>query len=721
MSVRPSWGVLLPLATLLFPLATTACLEVPEGLETPAGTAAAPSSAQEILDRHVAASGGAEALRALSQRTVEARVVFHAQPGCQEGDQDCIWEETAGQFVLYSTADARMYRRMVVGDSVLERGFDGENGWQMQVDPPLLVLEDPATAPVLREDALLHWYLDVDSREDLALELLPARKVQTDDGERQLDGIRWFAAGPASPESEKWFDRGTGLLHEEIERDTETGDLVRRVYSDYRDVDGVLVPWNIEQITEVADLPAQVVELRMQVIHHRPVREELFTLPELAPTEPVPDPILAALEQARAEAEDAPKDLDPQIRLARTAFQAAHFAEAKAAAKTALALDKQELEALYILTRVALLEGQLKEAESRLRAAVKVGLRPDEAARQLAWINLRRGDWQRAGETLSAAGFPDIGNRYTAFSGKPFATKMTSKNGCSTSMPIVPLAELGGDDPADRAALDDVIIVEVLADGDKLQLLFDTGASDLILSDVKAHSLVIGTDAVAPLAAGGPNLAQGQLEKLSMGEFEVRNVPVTMFPADQLGFVVGVAGVDGVLGIRPFAGRQITVDRERGQIEIVDTKGKCKSALTRHREGVEVPFWIHETHYLYVLGHMNGAEGVYLLNTGMRGADLTANEAAYAYGGVGAPPVLGGQPSLAEIERFSLADFHRDGLGAAWGFLQQNATSDMFRLDGMLGLGVLGEGRWTIDYDTQKVYISPPSEPATAEPKAPQN
>ncbi|NVB38494.1 clan AA aspartic protease [Pseudenhygromyxa sp. WMMC2535] len=696
--------VILALSLLPALAATTACLEVPDDLETPAGQAAAPSSAQELLDRHIAASGGAEALRALTQRTVEARVVFKAQEGCEEGAQDCIWEDANGQFVLYSTADGRMYRRMLVGDNVLERGFDGETGWQMQSEPRLLVLEDPAATPVLREDALLHWYFDVDQRDALALELLPPRKIETPEGELTLDGIRWFAAGPASPESEKWFDRATGLLYEEIERDTETGDLVRRVQGDYREVDGVLVPFLIQQITSIDELPDQVVELRMQVVHHREIEDQLFVIPELEAVEPAADQLLANLETATADVAADPKDAQAHVRLARAAFQAAHFEEAKAAASAALELERDELEALYTLARVALLQGDLRTADKQLRAALSAGLRPDEAARQQAWIHLRQGNWNKAGQELSDAGFPVIGERYAAFEGKPLQGSMTG--GCSTSLPLD--SEHG-----------DVLVVEVGAEGERMKLLVDTGASDVIISDARARSLVIGTDAMAPLAAGGPNLPQGQIETLKLGALEVKNVPVTMFPADQLGAVVGIEGVDGVLGMRPFAGRQLTVDREQGVLELVDTSRKCSSARDANRRGEAVPFFLHETHYLYVLASLNDAEGLYLLNTGMRGADLTANEGAYAHAGIGAPPVRAGMPSLAHVARFSLGGFSREDLGAAWGFLQQNATSDYFRLDGMLGLPVFGRGRWTLDFDNQTLYLNAPTKPA-ADPEAKQ-
>lgn len=674
-------------------------MTIPDDLDEPNAKAAAPSTVQELLDRHIVSSGGAEALRALTQRTVEARIVFAAQEGCDEEDPSCVREEKTGQFVLYTTADGRMYRRMVVGDNIFERGFDGETGWQMQAQPQLLAVEDPAATPILREDALLHWYFDVDSkdRESLALELLPPRK--SEDGQRDLDGIRWFAASPSTPESEKWFDRATGLLYEEIERDTETGDRVRRVHTDYREVDGVQVPWLIQQITEIEGRPDQLVELRMQVVHHRPVREQLFAVPELGPTEAEPDPLLAMLDQARAQAEAAPDDVLAQINHARHAFVAAHFAEAREAASRVLKIDKNEFEALYILARVALLEGDSKTAEKLLRQAVPRGLDESEAARQLAWIHLRHGDWATAAKDLAAAGASDLADRYAAFEGKPLVGKMGG-NGCSTVLPIT--VESGA------------VIVDADIDGERLRLLLDTGAADLIISSGKARSLVIMPDAQAPLVPGGPPVGHGQFETLTLGDFAVSNVPVAMYPDDQLEYIVGVGGVHGVLGVRPFAGRQVTVDLAAKVIEIVEPEKRCRKQIDGNRVGAAIPFWMHETHYLYVMGRMNGAEGLYLLNTGMRGADLTANEAAFAHAGVGAPVVRPGSAALATIERFELGEFVRQDLGAAWGFFHKNATIDGFRLDGMLGLPALGDGRWTLDFEQQRIYFHSPAAAAPA-------
>jgi predicted aspartyl protease len=386
--------------------------------------------------------------------------------------------------------------------------------------------------------------------------------------------------------------------------------------------------------------------------------------------------------------------------LARVTFTTAHFDEARAAAREVLRLDGEDFEAFYILARIDLLEGDLAGAEKHLRSALSFGLREDEVARQLAWISLRRNQWDKAAKHLREAGNDPLGKRYAAFDGQPLAAKMANK-GCSTSVPAL--------------VRDGAVVVEVQVEGETLRLLLDTGASDVIISDERAKRLVIGTDATAPLSAGGPPLAQGQIDLLAIGDYQVANVPVAMFPADQFDMVVGMDQVDGILGIRPFAGRQLSVDVAGGKLEIVEPGKRCAKQLALNRVGETVPFWLHETHYIYVLGQMNGAEGMYLVNTGMRGADLTANEGAYAYAGIGAPPMRAnaGAP-LVEVERFSLAGWTQPQRVAAWGFMSQNATSDGFRLDGMIGLGVLGEGSWTIDFEQRRIYLRPPAETKAA-------
>jgi hypothetical protein len=691
--------------------ACTACNPFGGDSDEP-GSRNAPSSADEIITRYVNAIGGEKKLRGLKQRTVEATVVFEPQPGCEENDpRGCVWQRTEGEMTLYQTADGRMYRRMVVGENIQERGFDGKQSWQYQVEPPLLVLDDPSGVATSREDAVLHWYFEYEKRGIKPAIQDPVSEKRDDGTSVQLDGIAWVDDAGLLPTRVMWFERDTGLLFQEIEKDTETADMVRRRYSEYRAVDGVKVAHALHQ-TATGEGLTQDVALRFDEVHHRPVNEARFVMPKLPVTEPVPDELLALLDNARTAAKAAPKDLQAVIQHARIAFAAAAFDEALTAANATLTIDKQEPEALFIVARVQLMLGQLDAARRTLdRVARTKKLRDDQIARQRGWIEMRRFEWRSAGKLLTQATliagppgqeqvFPltEIGERYQAFSGVPLRLSMAA---CTVEIPV-------------ESDVAPVFTIEV--DGEKVKVLLDTGTADLFLDERLARSMVITADADAPIAVGGPLLPQGQADKLTLGGVAIENVPVTMFDGEQIAQMAGDPQVTGVLGLRVFSRTQVTYDRGAKKLILVKQGPACAKDRKAQQVGVRVPFVIHESHYIYLEAALNGARGLYLVNSGMRGAAVTATNAAFAHAGIGAPPMRVDAANLVDIGELAMGEFRQRGLQGAYGYLAQDGTSDGFRLDGMLGLEALGN-RFTLDLAEQVVYFDGPvTAPAAAAP-----
>jgi tetratricopeptide (TPR) repeat protein len=668
------------------------CLNVPDDASTDPGAVTVPSTAAEVIARHIEALGGEEKLRAITQRTVEARVTFMPQPGCEDPAQGCIAEETTGQFMLHSTADGRMFRRMVVAKTVSERGYDGKTGWELQGEPRLLVLDDEVTALASREDALLHWYLDYDER-GIKPSIEPARTVDSQGERRDLDGITWAAGEGQLPPRQYWFDRMTGLLREEIEADPD-GQLRRTViYEDYQEVDGVKVPHTIRQITELGETRQEIV-ISVQRVHHGDIRDDMFAVPELEPAKPMPDELALAFEEAKQLAETNAKDPSAVFRYASAAWALGHFEEAAQASRKMLKLVAKDPAALFMLGRAQVLAGDFKAAERTLKQAEKAGARPELVAHHLATIALHRHDFARAAKAFEAAGETALAERYGAFDGKPLAAKWAAGK-CSTELPLI------ADIP--------VPVVETTIDGETLNLMVDTSAADIILDPERARKLVISTDSMSELGGqGGPPIGHGQADSLTLGDLTLERVPVDIFPAQVLAEMAVDRRVDGILGVRPLLDFQVTVDREANTLTLVRSGGKCKKELASHRDGVEVPFWVYETHIMYVSAQMNGTEGLYLVNTGMRGAALAANDDAFARAGVGAPVLRRGDPgAFVSIDSFRLdpALEVRDAQ-AAWGYVAANATRDEFRFDGMVGLEVLGRNRLTIDYPKRRFYLT---------------
>ncbi len=688
-----------PLIALVSLGAPAGCLKVPDELsDEPGGTAAAPSTAAEVMARYVEGSGGEKLLRALPARTIEARMIVRAQADCAPGDETCLAEDQVGTFLLRTTADGKLYRRTVLGEQVEEKGFDGKAGWQLSGD--LLRMESKAELELSREDAVLHWYFDLEER-GIEVTLARPRKQDTEGKITLLDGVHWELPGTGASPKTMWFDRATGLLREEVVEEGE-GDEVQRqtiVYDDYREIDGIQVPHLIRVINELGE-QEQIVEFITTRVDHRKVDAKQFGLPELPPPEPVADRRLSELRGAQAAATAEPEDAGNQVALARAAWSAAHFDTSVAAAKATLAIDGDEPEALMLLARGHVLRGELKEALAVLRKATSAGLKPDLIAREEAWIHYRRRDFSKLAKALDAAGNPVLAGRFRSFVGKPVQASQP-KGTCVTTVPLL--------------ASDPLAVIEIEVDGEPVSAIVDTGASDLILSKTFATARGITVRPLGQTPPGTPTVGFGQTESVTIGDLTLAQVPVDVFDDRALVDMAGdsLPNVKAVLGISLLSDFQVTVDVPGKVLELVGNR--CKSELEAHRTGAGMPFWQHETHYLYFMAQMNGAEGIYLINTGMRGADLTATQLAYAHAGVGTPIVREGVAPMVTIDAFTFGDVRFAGLESAFGFFEQTTTADGFRLDGMIGLGVMGRRRWTIDFDTRRIYFAPSS--AAAEPK----
>jgi hypothetical protein len=509
-----------------------------------------------------------------------------------------------------------------------------------------------------------------------------------------LDGLRWETEDKTVPPKTLWFDRQTGLLSAEVTQENVGNDILQQtiIYEEYQPVNETLVSHRIRVIQELGSR-LQEVEFITQRVHHEPIDPKMFLPPEMPTPERVEDERLAALAAAREAAAAQPKDAQAAVGHARAAWAAAHFDEAIEAATKTLTLDAKEPEALFILARAQLLEGDLRGADRTLRRAARAGIKKEAIAIQRAWIHSRRREYGKLAKALDEAGNPNLAGRYRSFAGTPLRVSM-SGNQCSTVVPLVIRKPL--------------VALEVVIGGQNVLAMLDTGAADVILGDDLATSLGVVPQARTPMGDGA-EVGHGQVPEIRIGDARIRNVPVDTFPAQSISDMAGEAGarVRAVLGMRMLEAFQVTVDVHAGTLELVRRGGRCASDLRKRRVGAKVPFWVHETHFVYVKAELNGAEGVYLVNTGMRGAAITGTHLAYAHAGIGTPPLRRGEMPMVKVPAVALAQKVRvENVLGAYGVPEQTETADGFRLDGMLGLDLLSRWRWTIDFDEQRMYFS---------------
>ena len=151
----------------------------------------------------------------------------------------------------------------------------------------------------------------------------------------------------------------------------------------------------------------------------------------------------------------------------------------------------------------------------------------------------------------------------------------------------------------------------------------------------------------------------------------------------------------------------VTIDAPGKMVELVSTRRQCGAEVKARRSAPSVPFWRAELNYLYVKGQLEGAEGVYLLNTGIRGADMAATRVAYGHAGIGSPPFRTDETPAVEVKSLKIGTFEAKKVNAAYGFFEQTNTNDGYRLDGMLGLGVLGQAAFAFDFQNNALLFPP--------------
>ncbi len=220
-------------------------------------TAAPDVTVDRILDRYVQACGGREALERVTSRISRGTVEIPAAG-------------VRGTFASYAQAPNRVLVVVELpGFGAIHEGFDGTVAW----------VRDPITG--LREKSgreLAAVRLDADFYKPLRLkELYPKIVVK---GKEAVSGTEVYVleATPAEGSAERWyFDASTGLLVRlDVEREGPQGKIPVEIhFEDYREVDGLRLPFTVRQVTPVFSLIFKTEEVK----HNVAIESEKFAKP----------------------------------------------------------------------------------------------------------------------------------------------------------------------------------------------------------------------------------------------------------------------------------------------------------------------------------------------------------------------------------------------------------------------------------------------------------
>jgi hypothetical protein len=235
--------------------------EAKPGPEGTAAPAPALPSADQLLEKYAQAVG-AEALKKVTSRVQKGQVIGFG------GRQSPIE-------VVAKAPDKRLsVMQTPRGESIT--AYDGGRGWLTGREGPHPM--SAAESEAARLDADLYFPLHVK-------QLFTGFSVQRSEKIGDRDAVLLVAANEGRPPLKLYFDVQTGLVLRQLRyAETALGHLPTQIdYADYRDVDGVKVPFRWTLARPAGRFTIQVDTTQQNV----PVDDAKFAMPEAPPPPPV--------------------------------------------------------------------------------------------------------------------------------------------------------------------------------------------------------------------------------------------------------------------------------------------------------------------------------------------------------------------------------------------------------------------------------------------------
>ena len=214
-------------------------------------------SLDTVLQKYADAIGGKDALEKLTTRVIKGKVDL---AGVSRGGK-------MESFMMAPNKSLTVLDMQPMG--VTKQGFDGRTGWYFSKTGGMRSLKGPELAAVT---------VDADFYRDLKIkELYGTTKLvgKTKSGFRELYVVQAVPRGGSAEYF--YFDVQTGLLfRRDTTRQTSAGTVRAEIYyGDWREVDGIRLPFNITQSMGKMNLEFTVEEVK----HNVPLEEAVFRRP----------------------------------------------------------------------------------------------------------------------------------------------------------------------------------------------------------------------------------------------------------------------------------------------------------------------------------------------------------------------------------------------------------------------------------------------------------
>ncbi len=214
-------------------------------------------TAEQVIERSIAATGGREAIKKISSSYAKGLMEFPAN-------------EAHGIVERYAKApDKQLTVTLLEGVGESRQGFDGRVAWSQDPSGEVTELTGTALEDFKRGasfNAVLNWR-----------ELYPKAELAGKQAVGGSDAYVVKLTAASGKVTTRYYDAKTFLLLRETAiYNTPQGDMVVvATFSDYRDVDGIQTPFHIRQLMPVGEILFTTTELKNNV----PIDDAKFEKP----------------------------------------------------------------------------------------------------------------------------------------------------------------------------------------------------------------------------------------------------------------------------------------------------------------------------------------------------------------------------------------------------------------------------------------------------------
>jgi len=402
-------------------------------------------------------------------------------------------------------------------------------------------------------------------------------------------------------------------------------------------------------------------------------------------------------------------------------FREAKFAEAEKACEGVLAKAPNDFPAILLKGRIALLANRLDEAQRWLTNANKLKPKDKRLAALLAEAFYRRDDFQQAAVFFRAAGKETVAGQLESFKG------------------LVPYQINNKDQVAHVKFIhtDPLPLISVKANGSEaVNFIIDTGGSEVTLDTEFAKKIgakLFGQE--AGTFAGGKQapVGFGRIDSLTLGEMEVKNVPVHVIGTQAFSSAANGKPVSGVLGTALLYHFLATMDYPGGEL-ILQPRDKASLERLEQRaktdKQIVIPFWMSGNHFMVAWGKVSrGAPVLLFVDTGLAGGGYTGPRSVLDEAGVkvseeraGEGVGGGGKIKIVpfELDELALGEARERNVNGIFGpFPPTLEYSQGFRIGGIISHQFFRPYTLSLDFTGMRFFLKRSEVSSTATAPAP--